>query len=135
MVHIFFICKQLNLKTVQFQTIQFSISTQFFVCKQLNLKIVQFQTIQFSISTQYKYQTVLFAPQIEPYQMLQLQARMSLGAMTIKGHVAFPQTPTLLQSHHKICSIISRTHFGWVLPLSRDTGGMFCRPSSLGPQL
>ena len=30
-------------KTVQFQTIQFNISTQFFVCKKLNLKTVQFQ--------------------------------------------------------------------------------------------
>ena len=37
---------QLNVKTVLFQTIQFSVSTQFY------LKIVLFQTIQFSISTQ-----------------------------------------------------------------------------------
>ena len=55
---------QLNVKTVLFQTINFSTSTQFlvythlvicvdtvFVYSQLNLKIVLFQTIQFSMST------------------------------------------------------------------------------------
>ena len=40
--------------------IQFSISTQIFVYTQLNVKTVLFQTIQFSMSTQFKYQTFLF---------------------------------------------------------------------------
>ena len=43
-----FVYKQLNIKTVLFQTIQFSVSTQF-QCE----KTVQFQTIQFDISTQF----------------------------------------------------------------------------------
>ena len=43
-----------DIKTVLFQTIQFSLRTVFFVCTQLNVKTALFQlfqTIQFSIST------------------------------------------------------------------------------------
>ena len=42
--------------------------------------------------------------------MLQLQARVDLGAMAMKGYSAFPKAPTLLEPHHqmKFCDI-SRT--------------------------
>ena len=43
---------QLNVKTVLFQPIQFSLSTQFFfIYTQFNEQIVLFQTIQFSVIT------------------------------------------------------------------------------------
>ena len=44
------------------QTVQFSVNTQFFVYTQINVKTILFETIQFSISTQFKCQIVLFDP-------------------------------------------------------------------------
>ena len=41
------------MKTILFQTIQFSLSTAFFVYTQLNIKTVLFQAIHFSVSTQF----------------------------------------------------------------------------------
>ena len=46
-----------------------------FFYTQLNVKSVLFQTVHFSISTQFKCQTVLFDPWIGPCQVLPLQAR------------------------------------------------------------
>ena len=46
----------------------------------------QFYFKQFSIIHLFKFQTILFVLQIEPYQMLTLQARVDLGAMTMKGY-------------------------------------------------
>ena len=60
--HQSFVYTQLNVKTVLFPIIQFSISTQFYVYTQINVKTVLYQTIQFSISTQFKCQTVLLDP-------------------------------------------------------------------------
>ena len=48
----FFVYTQLNVKTVLFQTIQFSISIVF-VYPQLDDQAVLYQTIQFGISTQF----------------------------------------------------------------------------------
>ena len=45
---------------------------------------------------------VLFNPQIGPYQVLPLPARVDLGAMVIKGYFAFPKAPELLEPHHQI---------------------------------
>ena len=45
-----FVYSQLNIKTVQFQKIQFNISTVSMS------KTFLFQTIQFSLNTQFKYQ-------------------------------------------------------------------------------
>ena len=42
---------QLNVKTVLFETIQFSISTQLFIYSQLKDQTILFQTIQFFTST------------------------------------------------------------------------------------
>ena len=67
-------------KTFLFQAIQFT------------------QTIQFSISML----LVLFNPQIGPYQVLPLRARVDLGAMAMKRYTAFPEAPALLGPHHQI---------------------------------
>ena len=47
-------------------------------------------------------QLVLFNSQIGPYQMLPLQARVDLGAMTMKECSAFPKAPASLEAHHQI---------------------------------
>ena len=75
---------------------QFSISIVF-VYKQLNVKTVLFQTIQFSISTQFSS----IWP-IGPYQVLQLRDRVDLGAMVMKGYSAFSKAPVLVEPHHQI---------------------------------
>ena len=49
-VHVLFVYTHLNVKTVLFATIQFSISTQF----QYKKKSVPYQTIQFRISSQFQ---------------------------------------------------------------------------------
>ena len=96
-------------KTVQFQTIQFSLSMQFkckynLIVKTLLFQAIQLsqtvliQTIQFSISMQ----LVLFNPLIGSYQVLPFRARVDLGAMAMKGCSAFPKAPTPLKPHHQI---------------------------------
>ena len=44
--------------------------------------------------------------------MLPRWARVDLGAMAMKGYSAFPKAPALLESHHEIFSVISRTLVG-----------------------
>ena len=75
-----------------------------FVYTQLNVKTVLFQIIQFTISTQFEYQIIkyLYDPLIGPYQVLSLQARVDLGVMAMKGHSTFPKAPALLEPHHQI---------------------------------
>ena len=96
-------------KTLPFQTIQFSISTQLKCKYSIIAKTVLFQaihfnqtvpikTIQFSISMQ----LVLFKPLIRPYQGLPFRARGDLRAMAIKGCSAFPNVPASLTPHHQI---------------------------------
>ena len=45
---------------------------------------------------------VLFDPEIGPYQVLPLQAKMDQGVMTMKGYSALPKAPALLEPHHQI---------------------------------
>ena len=97
-------------KTVLFQTIQFSISTQFkckyrvllsktFLIQALQFsQIVLIQTIQFSINMQ----LVILNPYIGPYQVLSFLARVNLGAMAMKGWFTFPKVPASLEPHHQI---------------------------------
>ena len=94
------------LKTVPFQTIQFSISTQF-KCKYSliikNISILRnsqsfILKIQFSISMQ----LALFNPLIGPYQVLPFQAKKDQGAMAMKGWSTFPKAPASLEPHHQI---------------------------------
>ena len=58
------------------------------------LKTVLFQTIQLSISTQFKFQTLLFNPLIGSNQVLPLRARVDQEVMTMKGYSAFPKAPS-----------------------------------------
>ena len=58
---------------------------------QVNVKTVLFQTIQFSILNS----LVLFDPLIGPYQVLLLWARVDLEAIAIKGYYAFFKAPAL----------------------------------------
>ena len=46
--------------------------------------------------------------------MLPLRARVDLGAMAMKGYSAFPKAPALLEPHHQIVIVISRTLVGGV---------------------
>ena len=55
---------------------------------------------------------VLFNPSIGPYQVLPCRARVDLGAKAMKGYSAFPKAPALLEPHHQIVSVITRTHSG-----------------------
>ena len=115
-----FVHTQLNVKTVLFQTIQFSLSTV------LMSKTVLFQTIQFCISTQFSS----IWP-IGPYQVQLLQARVDLGAMAIKGYSVFTKAPALLQPHHQnVQRYIQNTRCG-VLHLCRGAIGVFYSPSRL----
>ena len=58
-------------------------------------------------------QLVLFDPQIGPYQVLPLWARVDLGAMVMKGYSAFSKAPALLEPHHQIVSVITGHSLGW----------------------
>ena len=78
----------LNDQTVQLQTIQFRMS---FVHPQFLCQSIQF-----------KCQTVLFDPLIVPYQVLQLRAKVNLGAMAMNGYTAFSNAPVLLKTHQQI---------------------------------
>ena len=64
--------------------------------------------------------------------MLQLWARVDLGAMVMKGYSTFPKAPALLEPHHPIILCQSRTFIGGVLPLCREAVGVFYSPSRLG---
>ena len=47
------------------------------------------------VFTQFKCQTVLFDPQIGPYQVLPLRVRVNLGAMAMKSYSASPKIALL----------------------------------------
>ena len=76
----------------------YSIQYQSFDYTQLNNQTVLFQAIQFSISHLFTFS--LNVKQIEPFQVLPLQARVDLGATAIKGYTTFPKTPTLLEPYY-----------------------------------
>ena len=67
--------------------------------------------------------------------MLPLRLRVDVVAMAMKGYTAFPKAPALLEPHHQIVFVISRTFIGVVLSLCREAVGVFCSippPSWLG---
>ena len=101
-----------------------SIKHKSFVYKKLNVQTVLFLAIQFSMSlvcTQFKCQTVLFDPKIRPYQVLPLWVRLDLGAMAMKGYSTFPKAPTLLEPHHQIVlDMTLNNHWGGVLTPSAE---------------
>ena len=95
-------------KAVPFQTIQFSISPQF-KCKYGLSKTFLFQAIQFSLTVliptiqfSISMQLVLFNPSIGAYQVLPFWTRVELGAMAIKWYSVFPKAPALVEPHHQI---------------------------------
>ena len=111
-----------------------SVKHQSFVYRLLNDQTVIFQTLRFRISylfAQFKCQTILFGPWVEPYQVLPLRVRMDLGAMAMKGHSAFPKSPTLLEPHHQIGLCRNQDTMGLFLPLCTDAVGIFYSPSRL----
>ena len=93
------------LKTVLFQTIQFSIQNQFYF-KQFSLALV--------------HNLVLFDPLIGSYQVLPLWARVDLGAMVIKEYSAFPKAPVLLEPHSRLFSVIIQDTCWWGSYLSAE---------------
>ena len=107
---------QLNFqKTFLFQAIQLS-------------RTVIIETIQFSI----RMQLVLFNPLVGPYQVLPFRARVDLRAIAVKGYSTFPKASALLESHHEIVCVISRTVVRVVLPLCREAAGVLYSPSRPG---
>ena len=84
-------------RRIKFQTLQFSKSIVF-VYRQLNVKTVLLQIIQFSISTQCS----LFGPLRGPYQVLPSRARVDLREMAMKRYSALLKGPALLEPHHQI---------------------------------
>ena len=78
----------LNDQTVLFQLIQFSLSHLFEFS--LNVKV------------KFKSQIVLFDPKIGPYQVWELRLRVDLEAVEMKGHLAFPKAPVLVELNHQI---------------------------------
>ena len=74
---------------------------------------------------------VLFNPEIGPYGVVPLRARVDMGAMAIKGYSAFPKAPVLLETHHQKCDI-QYTRLGKSYPLCRGDISVFYSPSRLG---
>ena len=91
---------------------QFSLA----LAQSLSVKTILFQTIQFSVSTQF---SSIYTIDMT-YQPLSHRVRVDLGAMAIKGCSAFPKSSALLKSHHQIvlCPI---QDIGWrsITPLQR----------------
>ena len=90
-------------KTVLFQLIQFSISTQFKCKYSLIVKTFLFQAIQFNQIIQFSISIPLFLfnPKIWSYQVLPVRARVDLRAMTMKGLSVFPKALALLGPYHQ----------------------------------
>ena len=103
-----------------------------FVYTQLNVKTVLFQTIQFSIITQFKCKRVLVDPYTGPNQELPLRVRVDLGAKAMKGNLASPKLPHYWSFTIGLFNIIPRTLVGGILLFYRDAVGVFCSPKQLG---
>ena len=57
----------------------------------------QFYFKQFILASAHCLNTLLFDPEIEPYQVLTFN-----GAMAMKRYSASPQNPAILKAHHQI---------------------------------
>ena len=79
-----------------------SIKHQSFVYKRLNIQTIVFQTIQFSISAEFKCQTFLLDPLIGFYLALAFWTRVDLEAVTVIWYSAFPNAPALLMTCYHI---------------------------------
>ena len=109
-------------------TIQLNISHLFTL---LNVKTVLFQTIQLSISTQFKSQTVSIWSIDSTLSGATTPGQSGRGSDGNKGVLHIPQSSSINEaSPYKSC-VTSRTLVGGVLPLCRDAV-IFCSLSWLG---
>ena len=90
--HYSFICTQLN--GSKYWYVSITIQFKSFVYTQLIVKIsISNNSIQHKsfVCMQFEYQTVLFDPLIEPYQVLPLWVRVDQGVMAMKRYSIFPK--------------------------------------------
>ena len=71
---------------------------QFFVYTLLNVKTVLFQAIQFSIITQFSSISSID----RTLSGATIPGQSGQGVMAMKGYSAFPKAPALLKLHHQI---------------------------------
>ena len=121
---------RVNVKTVLFQIIQFSISMQF-KCEKKKKQTKNSKVNKARFSS--------FEPIDRTCQVLPLRARVNLGTMATKGYSTFPQSFSIAGTSPSDClvSYQGRVFFlGGVLSLCRETVGVFYSPSWLGnPEL
>ena len=118
-------------QTLLFETIQFRASIVF-VNTQLNVKTLLFQSNQFSIST-----LVSSICDIErPYYVLPFRTRADLGAMAKKGTPHSPKLQRYWNLTIRLFSIIFRTLIGGgVSSLCREAVGLFYSYNRLSMEL
>ena len=122
-ISIVFVYTKLNVKTILFQTIQFSVSTVSMS------KTVPFQIIQFSISTQFSS----IWPIDRTLSTATILGQGGPGSDGIKGVLRIPLSSSITGISPSDCLVISRTLVaGAVLLLCRDTIGVFYILSQLG---
>ena len=112
-----------------------------FICSQLNspktlyviivINIIHLLAHSWIVPGLENYLIILFDPMMGNYQVLQLQFRMDLGLMVMKGWSTFLKAPELKPHHQMQFSVISWKFVGVVLSLYRDAVGVFYWPSWL----
>ena len=115
---------------IKFQTNQFSINN-IFLCTQLNIKTVLFQTIQFSISIQFRSIWPIDRTLSDPTTSGQI----GLGSNGNEGVLCIPQSSSIpgIWPSDRLVSYpwVSL----WVLALCTDAVGVFYSPSGMDKQL
>ena len=112
------------LKTVVFQTIQFSIST-FFVFTQLNVKLVLFLTIQFCIITQFSS----IWPIDRTLSCATTPDQSGPKSDGNEGILHIPQSSSIIEASPSDCLA---SYPGVVLPHCRNAVSVFCSLIQLG---
>ena len=112
----------IDVKTVPFGTIQFSIST-LFKCQKSSISSNSVRSlILFTHSAFYLRSLILFTH--SACEALPLRARVDPGAMAKKEYSEFPTI--------RLFCVICRTLVGRVLPHGKDSAGAFYSPIRLG---
>ena len=125
---IVFVCTQLNVKAVLFQTIQFSKGTVSMS------KIVMFQTIQFYISTRFSSIRPIDKTLSGATNCVSLLEWLewTLERWQCSGTLYSPNLQHYWSLTIGLLTVISRTLVGGVLPLCREVVSVFYSPSRLG---